>query len=136
MTEIDARPLLALLVAGLIFGSFATWASLAVAWRQGRTNIAPEPRRPVPWSGLDLFVVLGGVIVLEVITQRAFGTGEAGGPPSLSLIVAILVVRLQGLVAAMAYLSLRSARRPATSGWTPRDSQTTCGWRDAFSWRP
>ena len=52
--------------------------------------------------------MLGGVIVLEVITQRAFGTGEAGGPPSLSLIVAILVVRLQGLVAAMAYLSLRS----------------------------
>ncbi len=105
----DLRIVLAFVLSGLAVASALTWVSLAIAWQRGERPAPPEPRRPVPWAGIDLLVVLVLFVVLEVVTQAAFAGGaQPGAAPSVSAMVAVLVMRLQWLVAALAYLSVRS----------------------------
>ncbi len=105
----DPRLLLALLFSGLAVASVFTWFSFAGAWLRGERPAEPEPRRPVPWSGFDVLVVLFLFIASDAISQRAFASGDEKGPTfSLSLVAISVVVRLAWAAVALGYLSLRS----------------------------
>lgn len=56
----------AMLVSALLAGSCATWFWIFARWRRGESAIAAEPRRPVPWRGPEVLLVVGFLLALTI----------------------------------------------------------------------
>jgi membrane protease YdiL (CAAX protease family) len=74
------NPSLALQIAddALFVASLGVWALVFWRWRSGRTIVPYEPRRPVPWLGVDLaLIILAFLIVGALIGHFAPKPHEA-----------------------------------------------------------
>lgn len=50
-----------------IFASVVAWVWIATNWRRGEGVFPYQPRRPVPWTGADVGLILGGYIVSSIV---------------------------------------------------------------------
>lgn len=55
-----------LFAAGLIAASLTVWAKVAAKWRLGLPLVAYEPRRPTPWSIVDLVAIVVCYVLMNI----------------------------------------------------------------------
>ena len=111
--------LLSLLVVALIAASLIVWAGVAAKWRQGAPIVPYEPRRPVPWTIVDLLAIA----VVYVLTNVALVVGlheitgtAIGEERSLNdIAAAMLATSLANL--STAGLAIFWVRRRAGASW-------------------
>jgi len=89
MQDLSHQPLSPVLVLmiGLVGGAcLAVWAHVVLWWRRGVPVLPYEPRRGVPWRGIDLFsvllVYLAGQIGMFLSARLVLGA-EATEPPMI-----------------------------------------------------
>jgi membrane protease YdiL (CAAX protease family) len=100
---------IAMLVCGLIAASLAVWYDLARRILAGHGLLAYEPRRGVPWTLGDVFVLgliwpLGDLIAVRISGGRGL---LAEDELSTSLVAALTAVHLLWVALAIAYLVVR-----------------------------
>jgi membrane protease YdiL (CAAX protease family) len=75
----------------LFISSLAVWAIVFWRWRTSRTIVPYEPRRPVPWLGVDLALVILAFLVAGAIMQHfapePHGTTSSGPAADSSTVV-------------------------------------------------
>src|SRR3954453_8599753 len=54
-----------LIVAAIFSGGLVTWAWIGSRWSKGQAILPFEPRREVPWMGIDLLLVLAAYIIVQ-----------------------------------------------------------------------
>jgi membrane protease YdiL (CAAX protease family) len=65
----------------LFVGSLGIWALIIQRWRRGAAIVPHEPRRPVPWKGVDLAIVLLVSLLVEGVGQQALLRMHNDEPP-------------------------------------------------------
>jgi len=92
--------------------------------------IAWSPRRPVPWAMLDLALLLGIWLLLQValvavasVAGWKFGEGleKLSLPQRQIMILANIVLSLGILAVGLPLIALRTGASPRDFGWSPRD---------------
>jgi membrane protease YdiL (CAAX protease family) len=54
----------------LLLASLGVWGVVLWYWRSGRTIVPYEPRRPVPWLGVDLALIILAFLVAGAVIQH------------------------------------------------------------------
>jgi membrane protease YdiL (CAAX protease family) len=65
----------------LFVGSLGVWALIIRRWGLGAAIVRHEPRRPVPWKGVDLAVVLLVTLLVEGVGQQGLLRMHDEPPP-------------------------------------------------------
>lgn len=53
-------------VSALLAGSCVAWFWILARWRRGEAIVATEPRRPVPWRGVEVVLIIGFLMALTI----------------------------------------------------------------------
>jgi membrane protease YdiL (CAAX protease family) len=104
----------------LFCGSLVVWVQIVRRLFQGRSLVPYEPRRPVPWTGVDLAAVLC-IFVLAIVTvgqvlMNYYHGGQVPKTPGLADLVANLGAELIGVELAILLLMQRSGAIAADFG--------------------
>jgi len=87
----DSPPMLPTLAGSVLvwlglWASLAYWSVVVAQWLRGEPTPTLAPRRPVPWRGLDLLLILAvwffGLAVVEQLAYRVLGP-ELLAPPAV-----------------------------------------------------
>jgi membrane protease YdiL (CAAX protease family) len=106
--------------------SLAVWGAIFARWRTGQPILIAEPREPVPWRAIDLYLLLILYIALQVacaklvITWASLAPGDARDDSSIVAILlsnALASALLIGLAAI--YLRLRCGPSVGDLGFLP-----------------
>jgi len=106
--KFDAQDLLTGII--LISASAAGWAWIALRLARGKDLLRYEPRSRVPWTGLDVSVVISASILLLAVWQELVAAGEDRNSPDVqrSLFGAIALAEVVALGLAIALLVHRA----------------------------
>ncbi|HUY34814.1 MAG TPA: CPBP family intramembrane glutamic endopeptidase [Pirellulales bacterium] len=116
-------------VATLVAANLWLWFLLVGRWRQGRALVPLEPRRPVPWTGLDVAAVaLGYFLVSNIVValmpaagQPMVASGEADAATDTTRtparLMGIAAVNLATLAAAIFWIRRRRRAEWADLGF-------------------
>jgi len=124
-----------LLIGALVLGSLGCWMSLASKHGSLENYLDHEPRRLVPWGLIDVFAVVGIVVVVEffavLFAGAAFNVAmpldeTASTTQWMTSIACVSASRLLALIAAIVYLVFRNGAGSHDLGWSreklPRDT--------------
>ena len=127
-TSAELPVLLVLFVATTAILSLGACAAVVTRWRRGADPLPYEPRRPVPWTGLEAgLLVLLGLTVPDVVTVLVLGIdgslAEMASPAIARLLLLSGISKLIFILFATAMLVLRTGAQAGDLGLATRAAQ-------------